>query len=52
MQFSKILAFALTATIASAAGPLEIYVTNYSTVEVTEVVTKTSTHIVIETQYV
>jgi hypothetical protein len=52
MKFSTVLTIALTAAVASAAGPLEIFITNYQTVDVVEVVTQTSTQLVIETQYV
>lgn len=52
MKFTNILALAFAAVAASAAGPLEIYVTNYHTVDVVQTVTQTATHVVTETHYV
>lgn len=52
MNFSTLLALVTTATLAVAAGPIEIYVTRYHTVDYIQYVTETSTQIVLETQYV
>jgi hypothetical protein len=53
MRLSTILSLTLTyVSMVSAAGPIEIYITQYHTVDLVETVTQTSTQVVLETQYV
>lgn len=52
MKLSSVLALSLSLTYTLAAGPVNIYVTKYNTIEVVETATATVTEVVQETHYV
>lgn len=52
MNFSSLLSLALATLSVVSAGPIEIYITEYSTLDVVETVTQTQVQVVQETQYV
>ncbi len=52
MKFSSVLAFTFSLGVTLAAGPINIYVTKYNTIEVVETATTTVTQVVQETHYV
>lgn len=52
MKFSSVLAFTFSLGVTLGAGPINIYVTKYNTIEVVETATTTVTQVVQETHYV
>lgn len=52
MKFSSILALTFSLGTTLAAGPINVYITKYNTIEVVETATTTVTEVVQETHYV